>query len=263
MIYLISQIFFCLALVGMVGLLVGWLIRGIGTHQREKEIEATWRMRLRQRDSMLSKMANELAERRDPTSTAPRPIASDKAVALELDELRRIARDRDAQLAQLQGKVSKRDAQISQFMAEIRRIGGQPAVDKLFEQVNRGGLFDTGAHQLKDLSADEARAEIATVAGDEPDPSERTHPEKISLQQASAQVEDEEDELAFIYGISPALEKKLLKLGIKRYRQIAAFTESDIKRTAQAIGIEPAQIEEENWVEGARQEHLAKYGEIV
>ncbi len=267
MIYLISQIFFCLALVGMVGLLVGWLVRGIGTHQKEKEIEATWRMRLRQRDSMLSKMANELADRRDPSSAAPRPVASDEQIARELDELRRIARDRGTRLAQIQGKVSKRDAQISQLFAEIRRIGGQPAVDHLRSQINTSGFLETGLHSAGELTEDqsdeaEAAPEALTPAMAD-DPSDRTHPEKISLQQASITAEKEPDELAFIYGISPALEKKLLKIGITRYQQIAAFTPSDIQRTAQAIGIEPGQIEEENWVDGARQEHLAKYGEIV
>ncbi|NNF51181.1 MAG: hypothetical protein HKN59_01965 [Gammaproteobacteria bacterium] len=272
MIYLIGQIFFCLALVGMVGLLVGWLVRGIGTHQKEKELEATWRMRLRQRDSMLSKMANELADRRDPSSAAPRPVASDAQVTKELDELRRIARDRNTQLAQLQGKISKRDAQISQLFAEIRRIGGQPAVDKLIGQVNTGDFLDSGMHRLSDLlpkpksqatPTPEAPVAVPAAPAVKDDPSDRTHPEKASLQQASVSVDSEPDELAFIYGISPALEKKLLKLGITRYRQIADFTEGDIRRTAQAIGIEAAQIEEENWVEGARQEHLAKYGELV
>lgn len=263
MIYLIGQIFFCLALVGMVGLLVGWLVRGIGTHQKEKELEATWRMRLRQRDSMLSKMANELADRRDPAHAAPRPIASDSQIARELEELRRIARDRDAQLAQQQGKVSKRDAQISQLFAEIRRIGGQPAVDNLLGQVNKGGVLDSGIHRASDLIPEDAKTAEPAPHITEDDPSEHTHPEKISLQQASTPIDDESDELAFIYGISPALEKKLLKIGITRFKQIAAFTASDVQRTAKAIGIEPSQIEEENWVEGARQEHLAKYGEIV
>ena len=269
MIYLIGQIFFCLALVAMVGLLVGWLVRGIGTHQREKELEATWRMRLRQRDSMLSKMANELADRRDPSHIAPRPVASDARVARELDELRLLARDRNTQLAQLQGKISKRDAQISQLLAEIRRIGGQPAVDKLLGQVNTGDFLDSGMHRISELmqkqapTSEEALQPEPVSADVEDDPSERTHPEKISLQQASVPVDSEPDELAFIYGISPALEKKLLKLGITRYRQIAAFTAGDIRRTAQAIGIDAVQIEEDNWVEGARQEHLAKYGEIV
>lgn len=287
MIYLVTQIFFCLALVGMVGLLVGWLVRGIGTHQREKELEATWRMRLRQRDSMLSKMANELADRRDPTHTGPRPIASDAQVARELDELRSIARDRDAQLAQLQGKISKRDAQISQLLAEIRLIGGQPAVDKLLGRVNQGSFMDSGMHRVSELiqapvAASAAVAPAATPTPEVPatspapprapssaeDPSERTYPEKASLQkaslpEASVPKESEADELVFIYGISPALEKKLMKLGINRYRQIAAFEAADVQRIARALGIEAEQIEDENWVEGARQEHLAKYGELV
>lgn len=305
MIYLVGQIFFCLALVAFVGLLVGWLLRGIGTHQREKELEATWRMRLRQRDTMLSKMANELAER----GAGQKPAAvGQTATTRELETYRRALRDRDAQLAQIQGRVSKRDAQISQLLAEIRRTGGQSAVDKLLTDVNSGTFLDSGLHRVADLTpktpvgsppapppeaprvagnADEKSARIPPTtaapaqgrtpppapaakaaapslpAAEENDPSDRTHPEKISLQQEPLPDSSDPDELAFVYGISPALENKLMKLGITRYQQIAEFEAKDIERIAASLGIEPLQIIEENWVEGARQEHLAKYGELV
>lgn len=271
MIYLVGQIFFCLALVAAVGLLVGWLLRGIGTHQREKELEATWRMRLRQRDTMLSKMANELAER----GAAGKPATGGTAMARELESSRLALRDREARLAQLQGRVSKRDAQISQLLGEIRRVGGQPAVDRLLTDVNSGAFVDSGVHKASELtpaateattpapSEAEASPEEEKLPVEEQDPSERTHPEKISLQQPVAQKSDDADELVFIYGISPGLEKKLMKLGVRTFREIASFESSDIERIAGAIGIEPMQIIEENWVEGARQEHLAKYGELI
>lgn len=273
MIYLVGQIFFCLALVALVGLLVGWLLRGIGTHQREKELEATWRMRLRQRDTMLSKMANELAER----DASAKPAAGGGTVVRELETNRRALRDREAQVAQLQGRVSKRDAQISQLLAEIRRVGGQPAVDRLLTGVNSGNFLDTGLHTANELVPEKTTVEEASSAPEavtkapppappteqEDDPSERTHPEKISLKQQAPVAQAEADELAFVYGISPALEKKLIKLGVTSFRQIAGFEASDIERIAGAIGIEPMQIIEENWVEGARQEHLAKYGELI
>lgn len=252
MIYLISQIFFCLALMAMVGLLVGWLVRGIGTHQREKELEATWRMRMRQRDTMLSKMANELAER--DSAQSPKPVDGSQA-GRELARVRNSLRERDAQLAQLHGQISKRDAQISQLVREFRRVGGQAAAQSLLAQLS------TGRFQAEELSSPRSTANLAPDNGD--DPSERTHPEKISLQQASEPAASEADELVFVYGISPALEKKLVKLGITSFRQIAAFKDKDIERIATAIGIEPEQIVDDNWVEGARQEHLAKYGELV
>ncbi len=256
MVYLVGQIFFCLALMGMVGLLVGWLIRGIGTHQREKELEATWRMRMRQRDTMLSKMANELAERNAAGETAAGPVAGGGELAKQLAELRRALRDRDGRLAQLQGRVSKRDAQISQLFAEIRSIGGQPAVDKLLTQVNKDSFLASGMHRASELQP-------KPLVAPADDPSEKTHPEKVSLQQASEPTGDEHDELAFVYGISPGLEKKLFKIGITTFRQIANFGPDDIERIAKALGIEAQQILDENWLEGARQEHLAKYGELV
>lgn len=256
MAYLVTQIFFCLALVAMVGVLVGWLLRGVGTRQRERELESTWRMRLRQRDTMLSKMANELADREASGSapvTRPSVAPGDDD---ELGVLRKALRENLARVAQLQGRVSKRDAQISQMFAEIRRIGGQTAVDKLLGQVNRDSFLASGMHRAAELAPRSPEAQAQSE-----DPSEKTHPEKASLAKASAS--EEADELAFIYGVSPALEKKLLKIGINSYRQIARFESADIERVARAIGIEPQQIVDENWVDGARQEHLVKYGELV
>ncbi len=260
MLYLVGQIFFCLALVAMVGLLVGWLLRGIGTHQRERELEATWRMRLRQRDTMLSKMATELAERGSVAPAATASGGSDNSGREELAETRQQLSTSHALVAQLQGRISKRDAQISQLLAEIRRVGGPSAVGKLLEHVNRQGLQVTGAHMASDLSP--------VAPGDsrpaDQEASEATYPEKASLQEASGEpAAGENDELKFIYGVSPALEKKLFRIGITTYAQIAAFGGQDIERIARALGIEPDQIISENWVEGARQEHLAKYGELI
>lgn len=262
MLYLVGQIFFCLALVAMVGLLVGWLLRGIGTHQRERELEATWRMRLRQRDTMLSKMATELAER-GASAAAESPVrrTAGGGSDAELAEVRQQLRTGHAKIAQLQGRVSKRDAQISQLFAEIRRIGGQPAVDKLMQQVNKNSFLTSGVHSVSELVPDPRGASAA----DQQDASEATHPEKATLRQPMPPraAPGEEDELKFIYGVSPVLEKKLFKIGITTYRQIAAFGPQDITRIARALGIEPEQIINENWVEGARQEHLAKYGELT
>ncbi len=262
MLYLVGQIFFCLALVAMVGLLVGWLLRGIGTQQRERELEATWRMRLRQRDTMLSKMATELAERGGPgTGSAAPAKVPDRELNIELAEALQKLRSKEVMVAQLQGRVSKRDAQMSQLFAEIRRIGGQPAVEKLLQQVNTDSFLETGAHSVTELASNPPARPSAQAE----DVNEATHPEKASLSQQPPRPQEsaEEDELKFIYGISPALEKKLFKIGITSYRQIAAFGAQDIARIARALGIESEQIISENWVEGARQEHLAKYGELT
>lgn len=261
MLYLVGQIFFCLALVAMVGLLVGWLLRGIGTHQRERELEATWRMRLRQRDTMLSKMATELAERGPSASGSVARKGADGSAAAELTETRRQLSTSHALVAQLQGQVSKRDAQISQLFAEIRSIGGQPAVKKLLDQVNKDSFLASGMHRAADLAP-----RLPEGSGEQKqDVNDATHPEKASLQQPAPPppAAGENDELIFIYGISPALEKKLFRVGITTFRQIAAFGANDIKRVGRALGIEPEQIINENWVEGARQEHLAKYGELT
>lgn len=264
MFYLVGQIFFCLALISMVGLLVGWMLRGIGTHQREREVEATWRMRLRQRDTMLSKMATELAERgAQPGSTSG---DGGQSGADELKAARQRISESQAQVAKLQGRVSKRDAQISQLFAEIRRIGGQTAVENLLAQVNKDSFLASGMHLAADLLPEEADA--SAPKQDKQDVNEQTYTEKASIASASGnntdgKAETEPDELVFIYGISPALQKRLFRLGVTTFRQLARLDSAGIERLAKALGIEADQIIDENWVEGAREEHLAKYGELT
>lgn len=68
------------------------------------------------------------------------------------------------------------------------------------------------------------------------------------------------DNLKKIYGIGPKFEKMLNGLGITSYRQLACMSRDEIRTLAAAIDAFPERVERDNWVEGARQAHVKKYG---
>jgi predicted flap endonuclease-1-like 5' DNA nuclease len=59
------------------------------------------------------------------------------------------------------------------------------------------------------------------------------------------------------------LEKKLNSLGIKYYRQIAVWSDADVKHFAEQLAGFPDRIVRDRWVERAAEEHQAKYGEAL
>jgi predicted flap endonuclease-1-like 5' DNA nuclease len=86
------------------------------------------------------------------------------------------------------------------------------------------------------------------------------------LQQTKPAVHDippefERDDLKLIFGIGPVLEKRLNELGVRFFREIAAWTKDDILRFESHLKEFPRRIERDNWVEGAREEHFKKYGQ--
>lgn len=74
---------------------------------------------------------------------------------------------------------------------------------------------------------------------------------------------EEGDDLKKIRGIGLVLEKKLNSLGVRYYRQIALWTEEDVKRFAEQLAGFPDRIARDRWVERAGEEHQAKYGETL
>lgn len=66
------------------------------------------------------------------------------------------------------------------------------------------------------------------------------------------------DNLKKISGVGPAIEKKLHKMGVTRYRQIAKWKAADISRADDALNFK-GRIKRENWVRQAK--ILARGGE--
>lgn len=73
----------------------------------------------------------------------------------------------------------------------------------------------------------------------------------------------QEDDLKLILGIGPALERTLNEMGVRTFRQIAAWTEAEVNDMAARLGSFGSRIKRDNWVRRAKEQHYIKYGENV
>ena len=71
----------------------------------------------------------------------------------------------------------------------------------------------------------------------------------------------EQDDLKQIYGIGPAMEKGLNRMGLFTFRQIAQWNEQDVEKMASELNTFPDGIRHDNWIAGAKEQHFLKYGE--
>ena len=72
----------------------------------------------------------------------------------------------------------------------------------------------------------------------------------------------EPDDLKFIIGIGPVLERMLHNLGVTTFRQIARWSESDSAEFDAKLPEFPGRIVRDQWVTQARELHQAKFGEL-
>lgn len=68
-----------------------------------------------------------------------------------------------------------------------------------------------------------------------------------------------EDDLLKIEGLPASLSSKLNKIGIFNYKQLGLLEDKDIPTIAEAIGVEPEKINQNNWINQARQLYKVKY----
>jgi predicted flap endonuclease-1-like 5' DNA nuclease len=69
------------------------------------------------------------------------------------------------------------------------------------------------------------------------------------------------DDIKHIYGVGPALEAMLNKLGIYLFKQVALWDNDDIEFFDAQLHEFHGRIRRENWVRSATEEHFKKYGE--
>lgn len=71
---------------------------------------------------------------------------------------------------------------------------------------------------------------------------------------------DGHDDLKLIKGIGPVLEKLLNDHGVASFRQIAAWSDEEVRAWNTKLNVFQGRIERDDWRGGARDEHLKKYG---
>lgn len=99
MLYLIGQIVLCLLFTALVGVAVGWLLRGLGAARQTDTVEARWRTRFAHLEQQHARQAAELAAApatEQAPSTPPTPPTDDQA-----GPLRERLAERERELAAL------------------------------------------------------------------------------------------------------------------------------------------------------------------
>ena len=266
MIYLASQIFICLLLVLAIGFLMGWLLRSVGIVRQFTEVEATWKMRLRQKDEMLAKMYAESEEKEQQFSAllegAEGGSGENIALKSKLQEANRA-------LADLELKLSSKERDLQQAQSASSDKEEQASGEMRSQLAALRGAVSKKDNEIAALKKrlDGAEQKAAKAAAAKPTPSDSKPAATVPEQPVSAPPPKDGaeavDELRNIFGIGPVLEKRLNAEGITSFRQVAAFTGEEIERVAEAIGCFADRIIKDDWMESARQEHLRKYGEQI
>ncbi|MCP5419111.1 MAG: hypothetical protein H6969_01260 [Gammaproteobacteria bacterium] len=131
----------------------------------------------------------------------------------------------------------------------------------------RGGKLDRNAPNTDGPDPEDAweEPETADSAETPESPDEIIEPAEPDLAIASVEpaASFPEDNLRTITGIGPTLEKKLNAQGITSYRQIAALSEAEIAHLESTVIRFTGRIRRDRWIEQAKAQHLAKYGESL
>ena len=209
---------------------------------------------------------NQLAARlqvRDGELAVSRRERDDGAreLALVQKQAKGLAHDLE-QLQNARRKLSERVEVLERELADARRAHTE----------DRTQLAALGAsHRAKQLELDRraVRLERLEKARDERDErirtllaDARTHEVERRAREAEVKrlasrkngVQAQHDDLKSIAGIGPALEKKLRRVGITTFRQLAALTREELEHTADKLGLSAERIRREGWIAAARDE---------
>ena len=124
MIYLVGQIILCLLFTALIGMTMGWLLRGLGTRRQTETVEARWRARV-------SQLQQQHQTARPADSVATGPLPASPAIEAEIAALKRQIQQRDKALNALRtaqtvsGRASARPATDASQDKDTAQINAQ------------------------------------------------------------------------------------------------------------------------------------------
>lgn len=281
-----------LAAAALIGLIVGWIVRGSRATQERRAINAGWQEQLKEERSEMERIAKQneyLMDQNSQSLAASRQAmkrAKDLSDAMQEAYQRRnkMRRKLKAIRSNLETAVSERD-ELKMNIANQGSPGtaGEDKDDKIFQLsrelddwqkrlpplIERYRVRDEEAKRLEAELA-EANARILELEEGSTSRVEPVlHPEVLTDgHDASNDTIDNErpdppdadksgsnsrDPLQRIKGIGPALEKTLNDMGIYRFHQIASMSEYDINRVAERLKGFHSRIHREDWIGQARE----------
>jgi predicted flap endonuclease-1-like 5' DNA nuclease len=238
-----SKIVLCLALAALIGFITAWLLRGLRMQSLREEVEVN-KSRTLEMDRRAMLHQTELAGRDKRLGIVDAELAEEKKRFAELfAEFQKT----DQSLVAERESVARLRAQLESGSAREALPGEVPALQRRIAQLEA---------DLQECSAgrDALQARVAALAPAQYDAS-ITPPRQFT--EPPAQVDD----LKHIYGVGPALEKLLHKLGVYQFKQVALWVDEDIAFFDKQLEQFHGRIRREGWVRSAVEEHYKKYGQ--
>lgn len=255
-------------LVGLtIGLLVAWVVLGARHRRRSarREAELIEDNRRTAEDLQRERAAHATAQRRLSELRGNETAARKKAETLVAElNATRAARDRErAASAAAHAKLASLQSESDALAARLATA----EADRAQRAVQLEARGDERRSQIADLRARvrerddriaSLEAELAALqATMEPAaPARRAEPVPLHAEAGppsfpAVPAGGAADDLTRIKGIGPVLKKKLNKIGITSFRQIADFTPTDVERVNAVLDFR-GRIEREAWVEQAQ-----------
>ena len=166
----------------------------------------------------------------------------------QVDEAAREAADNGRELDKLRGQHDSLRTLVAVRAERIRELetalaDGQRDIDELEARL----ASDQGPVEAPAPPTEDDAASAAT------DGSPSTPPQTGDVAPSPTTASAGDDDLRAIKGIGPKYDKLLKSHGIRRWEQIASWTEADIARVASELNINAKRIHRGNWVDKAQQ----------
>lgn len=219
MYYLIGQILLSLLFTAALGVIAGWLLRGVGVRSQLSAVE---RERDRERER-----ARALEER-----VAAAEAQASRAEAAARAAEPQVRRHRD-EAAALRERLAQLDS--------VARSQAERITDL--------------SRRLREKEEELERRASATTEPAQPRRASRPRPAASPPAELLTERPPQPDRLQAIAGIGPVLERVLNELGIYRFKQLARMTPDNIEWLASRIDWFPQRIQREDWVGQARRLH--------
>jgi len=273
-----------IAVMAIIGSIVGWVLRGKRSQEEKAAVNAGWQEQINahrtehdrltdQNKALMEQISQYQASNKDAKNRARELSAAVQEAFARRDELQREIKDirgnleismdqRDRLQSDISSKESERatleekDARIGKLQLELENWQNRlpPLIEK-FRQRNQDAeqlaaeLAEANEHIANlEASSEQAETRIEPVH----DPDALTNGRDASNDPIDDPINATRDRLQAIKGVGPAIEKTLNEMGIFRFQQIADMSEYDIDRIAKHLKGFRSRIYREDWIGQAR-----------
>jgi predicted flap endonuclease-1-like 5' DNA nuclease len=199
--------------------------------------------------ALASQMAEFEANSRASFEAARAELMRLRPLEAALAEGQRALATREAEIATLASEVAELEAKAEHLRATEAALAAARE-ESMRHATTIARLEHNLEHTTQRMRALTAEQRLRTV--------EIKPPPKSPKHAAVTRDAAASDDLQRIAGIGPVLAKKLHRVGVTTFRQLAGLSRDDVDRVARALGLPAARIRRERWIAAARDELRAK-----